>query len=119
MPMIILSVPRALAACLRRVLLDTRRWQVWAVKEPLRSYLVAAPVLAVVAICLTAANTRWQARQSLIFAALLGCGAIAIEATRTVKEPQGAVARDLQSIWYLAIAISIAPIYAFAAPIPL
>jgi diguanylate cyclase (GGDEF)-like protein len=119
MPMTILSVPRALAARLRRLASDVRAWQVWSVKEPLRSYLVAAPVLAVVAVCLTAANTRWQARQALIFAALLGCGAIAIEATRKVKEPQGAVARDLQSIWYLAIAITIAPVYAFAAPIPL
>jgi diguanylate cyclase (GGDEF)-like protein len=117
--MTILSVPRALARRLRRLALGARAWQVWSVKEPLRSYLLATPVLAVVAVFLAAANTRWEARQALIFVALLGCGAIAIEATRNVKEPQGAVARDLQSIWYLAIAIIIAPVYAFAAPIPL
>jgi diguanylate cyclase (GGDEF)-like protein len=79
--------------------------------------LVAAPVLSAVAIGLSAAGTRWQTRQALIFVALLGCGAIAIEATRTVKEPQGTAVRDLQSIWYLAIAIVLGPFYAFAAPI--
>lgn len=116
MPMTILSVPRALAACLRRALSDVRRWQVWAVKEPLRSYLVATPVLCALAIGLSAAGTRWHTRQLLIFAALLACGAIAIEATRTVKEPQGMPVRDLQSIWYLSIAIALGPFYAFLAP---
>jgi diguanylate cyclase (GGDEF)-like protein len=79
--------------------------------------LVAVPVLSVVAVGLTAANTIWQGRQALIFTALVGCGAIAIEATRKVKEPQGTAVRDLQSIWYLAIAIVLAPFYAFLAPV--
>jgi diguanylate cyclase (GGDEF)-like protein len=92
---------------------------VWTVKEPLRSYLVAVPLLSVIAIGLTAATTRWEPRQALIYVALLGCGAIAIEATRTVKEPQGTTVRDLQSIWYLAIAVGLAPVFAFAAPVPL
>jgi diguanylate cyclase (GGDEF)-like protein len=115
MPMTILSAPRALA-CLRRATSDVRRWRVWAVKEPLRSYLIATPVLAALAIGLSAASTRWQTRQLLIFVALLACGAIAIEATRKVKEPQGTAVRDLQSIWYLAIAIVLGPFYAFLAP---
>jgi diguanylate cyclase (GGDEF)-like protein len=117
--MTILSLPGALANFVRRAVSSVRRWQVWSVKEPLRGYLVVVPVLSVVAIGLAAANTQWEARQALIFAALVGCGAIAIEATRTVKEPQGAVARDLQSVWYLAIAIVLSPFYAFFAPIPL
>jgi diguanylate cyclase (GGDEF)-like protein len=114
--MSVLSLPGALVT-VRRAVSDVRRWQVWSVKEPLRGYLVAAPVLTLMAVVLTAANTRWQTRQALIFAALVGCGAIAIEATRKVKEPQGTAVRDLQSIWYLAIAIVLAPVYAFAAPI--
>jgi diguanylate cyclase (GGDEF)-like protein len=119
MPVTILRLPRELAACLRGGMADVRRWQVWSLKEPLRGYLIAVSVLSVVAVGLTAADTRWQTRQGLIFAGLLSCGAIAIEATRTVKEPQGTASRDLQSIWYLAIAISLPPVYAFAAPIPL
>src|SRR5262249_60047598 len=43
----------------------------------------------------------------------------ASEATRGVREPQGTLARDLQSVWYLAIAITLPPFYALAAPIPL
>lgn len=117
--MTILRLRGALATSVRRLLPDVRHWQVWSVKEPLRGYLVSAPVLSALAIGLSAASTRWHPRQGLIFAALLGCGAVAVEATRTVKEPQGTAVRDLQSIWYLAIAIVLGPFYAFVAPVPL
>lgn len=100
-----------------RMVSDVRRWQVWSLKQPLRSYLVAVPVLSGVAIGLTAADARWQAHQALIFIALIACGGIAIEATRRVKEPQGTAVRDLQSIWYLTIAIILGPFYAFLAPV--
>ena len=112
----VLRLPGALATSLRHAVQDVRRWKVWSVKEPLRAYLVAAPVVVGLAVALAAANTHWDGRQALIFVALVGCGGTAIEATRKVKEPQGAAVRDLQSIWYLAIAIVLAPVYAFAAP---
>jgi diguanylate cyclase (GGDEF)-like protein len=112
----VLGLPGALVTRVRRAAIDIRRWQVWSVKEPLRGYLIVTPVLVGVAVALTAVNTQWDGRQALIFAALVGCGGIAIEATRKVKEPQGAAVRDLQSIWYLAIAIVLVPVYAFAAP---
>jgi diguanylate cyclase (GGDEF)-like protein len=117
--MTILRLRDGLAACARRAVSGVRRCQVWSVKEPLRGYLVATPIVCAVALGLTAVNAQWQPRQALIFIALVGCGAIAVEATRNVKEPQGTASRDLQSIWYLAIAIGLAPVYAFAAPIPL
>src|SRR5580658_6218470 len=85
-----LCLPGVLVAHIRRTVSDVRRWQVWSVKEPLRGYLVLTPVLSVVAIVLTALHTQWEARQALIFVALVSCGAIAVEATRKVKEPQGA-----------------------------
>lgn len=94
------------------------RQQVWSLKEPLRTYVLAVPVFAAVALVLAAVDTRWQVRQIVIFLALLACGTIAIEATRTLKEPQGTVSRDLQSVWYLAIAIVLPPFYVLAAPIP-
>jgi hypothetical protein len=103
-----------MAACR---LLD--RCQVWSIKEPLRSHVLAVPSIAVVATIVAAPKTDWEIRQAVIFAALIACGTVAIEATRTVKEPQGTVARDLQSVWYLAIAIVLPPVYALAAPIPL
>jgi diguanylate cyclase (GGDEF)-like protein len=117
--MTVRRTPGALVTGPGRAAARVRHWQVWSVREPLRSYLVAVPLVSVAAVAIEAAYTTWQARQAVIFVALLACGAIAVEATRTVKEPQDAVARDLQSVWYLAIAIVLAPFYAFAAPIPL
>src|SRR5437667_64042 len=49
----------------------------------------------------------------------LVCHRAGTEANRSVHEPQGTLARDLQSVWYLAIAITLPPWYALAAPIPL
>jgi diguanylate cyclase (GGDEF)-like protein len=94
-------------------------WHVWKLREPLRSYVIALPVLAIVAVCSAVPGTHWRATQVTIFAALVACAAIAIEATRTVNEPRGTVTRDLQSVWYLAVAIALPPVYALAAPIPL
>jgi diguanylate cyclase (GGDEF)-like protein len=117
--MTVRRIPGALAATAPRAFSTARGWPLWSVAEPLRSYLVAVPTAALVAIGLTAAGTQWQGRQLLIFAALLACSASTVEATRTVKEPQGTVTRDLQSIWYLATAVILPPFYAFAAPVAL
>jgi diguanylate cyclase (GGDEF)-like protein len=102
---------------IRRAWRTVRAWQVWALPMPLRSYVVAVPLLSATAIVLAAASTEWHLRQAGIFVALLLCGAVAIEATRAVKEPQGTTVRDLQSVWYLAMAVILPPVYAFAAPI--
>ncbi|HTZ29148.1 MAG TPA: GGDEF domain-containing protein [Streptosporangiaceae bacterium] len=55
----------------------------------------------------------------LLGSALLGCGIAAIESTRSVREAHGEVVRDLQSVWFLAIAVALPPAYAFLAPFPL
>jgi diguanylate cyclase (GGDEF)-like protein len=96
-----------------------RSWQVWDLRGPLRCYVLAVPVLYAAAFAFTAANTTWQPRHVLVFAALLACGMAVTEANRSVSEPQGTLARDLQSVWYLAIAVTLPPWYALAAPIPL
>jgi diguanylate cyclase (GGDEF)-like protein len=91
-------------------------WDVWALPDPLRSYILAVPLTSLAAVAISGDDTRWQARNAVIFVALLACGAIAVEATRTVKEVHGALSRDLQTVWYLTIAITLPPVYAFAAP---
>lgn len=96
-----------------------RRWQVWQLGEPLRAFVLAFPVAAIAFIGLTAADTQWRAYHLITLAALIACGAVAIEATRSVKEVQGTVSRDLQTVWYLTIAIALPPIYALIAPVPL
>ena len=96
-----------------------RGWQIWALKEPLRGYLLSVITLAAIVIPLAAAHASWSASRMAIFVALLICGVVSIESTRAVKEIHGAIVRDLQPVWYLAIAVTLPPAYALAAPVPL
>ena len=96
-----------------------RSWQVWDLRGPLRCYVLAVPVVYAAAFAFAATTTAWQLRHVLVFAALLACAMAVTEANRSVHEPQGTLARDLQSVWYLAIAVTLPPWYALAAPIPL
>jgi diguanylate cyclase (GGDEF)-like protein len=64
----------------------------------------------------------WEARHTpvnvadlMLFAALMCCGAICIEATRRLGQPAG-VSRDLLSAWWLPVALLLPPVYALAAP---
>jgi diguanylate cyclase (GGDEF)-like protein len=108
-------VARGAGSLVRRL----RASQVWELREPLRSYVVAVPMLYVAALTIASVNMTWRIRPAVVFLALVACGVAATEATRAVREPQGTISRDLQSVWYLAIAITLPPFYALAAPIPL
>ncbi len=94
-------------------------WLIWSLPEPLRGYLLGVEALAVAAIVVALMAVAWRPSQLLIFIGLLVCGIVAIEATRGVQEVHGTVARDLQSVWYLAMAITLPPGYALLAPIPM
>jgi diguanylate cyclase (GGDEF)-like protein len=103
----------------RRALRSIRAWQFWTLPTLLRSYLLAVLVLAASVAGVAAARSHSHGTDFLLGAALLACGIIAIESTRSVKETHGEVGRDLQSVWLLAIAIALPPVFAFLAPIPL
>jgi diguanylate cyclase (GGDEF)-like protein len=94
-------------------------WPLWSLAEPLRSYVIGTTALAVALTATAVISTKWQVNQLLIFAGILVCGIVAIEATRSVREVHGTVARDLQSVWYLTAAITLPPAYAMLAPIPM
>jgi diguanylate cyclase (GGDEF)-like protein len=96
-----------------------RGWQVWTLPQPLRAYVLSITTFAFIVASLAAARTRWRLSDLVIFAGLLACGLIAIESTRTVREVQGTVGRDLQTVWYLAIAVTLPPACALLAPVPL
>src|ERR1039458_1677522 len=96
-----------------------REWQVWSIARPLRLYIAGTTTFALIVASPTSVRTHWQLFDVAVFAALLACGVIAIESTRTVREAQGTVGRDLQTVWYLAIAITLPPAYALLAPVPL
>jgi diguanylate cyclase (GGDEF)-like protein len=94
-------------------------WPIWSLAEPLRSYLLGTTVLAVAASVVAVMALSWQPSQLLIFIGLVACGILAIEATRGLQEVHGTVVRDLQSVWYLAVAITLPPAYAMLAPVPM
>lgn len=64
------------------------------------------------------ARTAPEAGQILLFAALLACAAVCIEATRRLGMPAG-VSRDLMSAWWLPVALLLPPLYALLAPVPI
>jgi diguanylate cyclase (GGDEF)-like protein len=96
-----------------------RGWQVWTLSEPLRGYVVGVTVVALIVISVAIVHTSWQVSEIGLFLGLLACGVIAIESTRMVREVHGTVGRDLQSVWYLAAAIMLPPVYALLAPVPM
>ncbi len=62
-----------------------------------------------------AARTPLVGGELSLFAALMCCGAICVEATRRLGQPTG-VWRDLLSAWWLPVALLLPPLYALAAP---
>ena len=114
-----LRLPNLASAGLGRMVRRIRRWQVWTLAAPVRGYVLGIDGLSVCAIAVAAARTPCQGSALLLGLALLACGIIAIESSRKVKEAHGEVVRDLNSVWLLAIAIALPPVFAFLAPIPL
>jgi diguanylate cyclase (GGDEF)-like protein len=108
----------AVAAGIGRGVRSVRVWQVWGLPRGLRAYILGITTFAFIVALLVALRTPWRLSQFVIFAGLLVCGVIAVESTRRVREVQG-VGRDLQTVWYLAIAITLPPGYALLAPLPL
>src|ERR1700733_2317343 len=95
------------------------RWPIWSLPEPLRSFLTSMDALAVGLTLLALIYMPWRLGQALSFLGLLVCGIVVIEATRGLREIHGAVNRDLQSVWYLAMAITLPPGYVMLAPLPI
>jgi diguanylate cyclase (GGDEF)-like protein len=114
-----LRLPGVMAFGLRGVAARIRAWPVWALREPLRSYLIGITTLAVAIAVPAAVRTTWRPSDVAVFGALLACGLVAIESTKGVMEVHGTVGRDMQTVWYLAIAIALPPACAMLAPFPL
>jgi diguanylate cyclase (GGDEF)-like protein len=102
----------------RRGIGGIRDWQVWTLRAPLRAYIIINVGLALTVASVFAWFTRWNGVDIGVALGLLACGIIAIESTRAVREARGVI-RDLLTVWYLAIAITLSPAYALLAPIPL
>ena len=112
-------LPGAMTAPLRRVADSVARRQVWSLPEPLRTLVIGVVALAAAVMAAAAARTTWRPADLAVFAALLACGVITIESSRAVGEAHGTVSRDLQTVWYLAMAVTLPPAYVLVAPVPL
>ncbi len=94
------------------------RWPLLAQSRALVAYLCAIVTLDLVVIGVLAKSTEFRLADLATFAALTGCGAVCIEATRRLGMPAG-VPRDLLSAWWLPVAFLLPPVYALLAPVPL
>lgn len=105
----------AAAAVLR---LDPRRWTLWSLPRPLVGYLLLISCTAVTFAVVGAEVTPLRWTDVATWLALVGCGAISVEATRRTGEQAGA-SRDLLAAWTLPIALLLPPVYALLAPVVL
>src|SRR5579875_3870371 len=99
-----------------RLVSRLRCWPLFALPPAVVAYVV-------IVIGCEAGLTLWElafapvhAADLYLFAALLACGAVCIEATRRLGQPTG-VSRDLLSAWWLPIALLLPPVYSLVAPI--
>jgi diguanylate cyclase (GGDEF)-like protein len=98
-------------------LLSPGSWQRPLFREPLPLIAYVTGILACYLAC-TGLEVAWTPVTSgdiALFAALMGCGAICVEATRRLGQPTG-VWRDLLSAWWLPVALLLPPLYALLAP---
>jgi len=93
-----------------------RSWQLFALPSPVVGYIFAIIAAELGLTVRGILHTPVRASDAALFAALLICGAVCIEATRRLGQPAG-VTRDLLSAWWLPIALLLPPMYALAGPI--
>src|ERR1039457_542217 len=117
--MVALRLPGAMTFGVRRAARGFRDWQGWAIRPLLQAYVVCVTSSAFVLTMLAGTRTDWRGRGVPVYAALLALGLVAIQTARGVREAHGAVIRDLQTVWYLAIAVTLPPAYALIASFPL
>jgi diguanylate cyclase (GGDEF)-like protein len=95
-----------------------REWKFWALPRVVIWYLIGLCTIWLGAVSFGVATTTFSVADLLTFLLLIGCGAVAIEATRRQGEPAGVLAQDMLSAWSLPIAFILPPTYSLIAPIP-
>ena len=90
-------------------------WPLLAAPRPLVGYVLSVLAGYLALAGWEAARTRPTAGDLVLFVALMGCGAVCVEATRRLGQPSG-VSRDLLAAWWLPVALLLPPVYALAAP---
>jgi diguanylate cyclase (GGDEF)-like protein len=91
------------------------RFQLFGEPLPLISYVAVVLACYLAFVGCQASGTPLTGGDLTLFAALLGCGASCVEATRRLGPPTG-VWRDMLSAWWLPVILLLPPLYALAAP---
>lgn len=94
-----------------------RRWPLWELRGWFLVFVLAVPAIEFIALVATAAGMPIRGHDLLIFAVLLACNATTVELTRRSGEPIG-LARDVNGVWELPLALLLPPFYALFVPIP-
>jgi diguanylate cyclase (GGDEF)-like protein len=102
-----------------RAVVMVRDWAWWRLPWPLRCYVGAVPLAALISIGYLLPRTSWSAGDLVKFLVLLGCGAISVVATSRIAYLQAGLVRDFLTVWVLPVAILLPPVYAMVAPAPL
>jgi diguanylate cyclase (GGDEF)-like protein len=92
-------------------------WEFWRLPGRVRAYVLGVDMAVLVMLGVTAASTRWHARDAAVFVALLCCGAATIEVTRRIKVVHGAVSHDMQSVWFISAIALCPPFYVILLPL--
>ncbi len=95
-----------------------QRWALWSTPPMLCCLVLGLVALAAGSAFVGAATTPVQLRDVLTWLALLGCGAVCVEAMRGAGEPAG-LAKDLLSAWTLPVALLLPPVYSLLISLPL
>jgi diguanylate cyclase (GGDEF)-like protein len=90
-------------------------WALLALPLPAIGYVLSLVVVDAVLAGWELATTQPRAWDLALFATLMGCGTLCVEATRRLGQPSG-ISRDLLSAWWLPIALLLPPAYAMVAP---
>lgn len=94
------------------------RWPCWpllTLPMPVIGYVLSIVAAYLALAGWEVARTSPRARDMVLFATLMACGALCVEATRRLGQPAG-VSRDLLSAWWLPVALLLPPAYAMVAP---
>lgn len=100
-----------------RPVIRIRNWGLWRLPRPARWYISATGVAGALTLVTSGVLTRWRAGDAALFAALLLCGGLTIEATRHVRGPSGTIVWDMMPVWYLTVAVVLSPFYALLTPV--
>lgn len=90
-------------------------WELLALPAPVVGYILSVQAAYLGLAGWELSRTPGRAWDIILFAALMACGAVCVEATRRLGQPAG-VSRDLLSAWWLPVALLLPPFYALIAP---